>query len=85
MRSRVALFKAEQQRQAAQQQQADQQQLGATSDEDDDFPEVCFDTGWLQSVTACHVKCAQCPAVQPVATASLLASETMHALMSAKG
>lgn len=40
MRSRVALFKAEQQRQAAQQRQADQQQPGATSDEDDDFPEV---------------------------------------------
>ena len=39
MRSRVALFKAEQQRQAAQQQPADQQQPAATSD-DDDFPEV---------------------------------------------
>jgi hypothetical protein len=35
MRSRVALFKAEQQRQATQ-----QQQPAATSDEEDDFPEV---------------------------------------------
>ena len=42
MRSRVALFRAEQQRQAAQQQQpADAQQpQAATSDDDDDFPEV---------------------------------------------
>ena len=40
MRSRVALFRAEQQRQAAVQQQHADQQPAATSDDDDDFPEV---------------------------------------------
>jgi hypothetical protein len=57
MRSRVALFKAEQQRQAPQQQPADAlQQPAATSDEDDDFPEVTSQ-GWGVYKTGAERSC----------------------------